>query len=197
VDQFHKDGILILGASAPLDMGATMFPFVGRRYVDIMEQYDRVASFGVMVEDGPNGRITLAPTGRPIGLYRIGRHERELLARGSAAVARIFLAAGAKAIYTEIHGFDELTTQGDIERMENACPSGFDITMVAFHPLGSCRMGKDPGKSVVDEYCESHDVPGLYVVDGSVVPTSIAVNPQLTIMALATRAAALIGKRFN
>ena len=49
----------------------------------------------------------------------------------------------------------------------------------------------------VDPYYESHDVPGLYVVDGSVVPSSIAVNPQLTIMALATRAGEVLADRFS
>lgn len=197
VDQLHRDGILMLGASAPIDMGATMFPFLGERYVELMEQYANVASFGVMVEDGPNGRILLGPGGRPLALYNLGKHERRLLARGSAAIARIFRAAGAKASYTEIRGFDELVTDADIDRLENATPRGYDLTMVAFHPLGSCRMGKDPATSVVDPYYESHDVPGLYVVDGSVVPTSIAVNPQLTIMALATRAGELLSARFN
>ncbi len=197
VDQFHREGILMLGASAPLDMGATMFPFVGERYVDIMEQYANVCSFGVMVEDGPNGRIMLGPRGRPIALYHLGKHERKLLAKGCARVARIFQAAGARSIYAEINGFDELHDGADIERLEGACPSGFDMTMVGFHPLGSCRMGPDPRTSVVDEYHESHDVPGLYVVDGSSVPSSLAVNPQLTIMALATRAASRIADRFN
>ncbi|MFO0564147.1 MAG: GMC family oxidoreductase N-terminal domain-containing protein [Polyangiaceae bacterium] len=197
VDQLHREGILMLGASAPLDMGATLFPFVGQRYVEMMEQYDRVASFGVMVEDGPNGRITLGPGGRALAFYHLGRHERQLLARGSAAVARIFRAAGARQCFTEIHGHDELTTGEDVERLERATPKGGDMTMVGFHPLGSCRMGKDPHSSVVDTSYESHDVPGLYLVDGSVVPTSIAVNPQLTIMALATRAGEIIGNRLG
>jgi choline dehydrogenase-like flavoprotein len=197
VDQLHREGILMLGASAPLDMGSTLFPYVGQRYVEAMEQYDHVASFGVMVEDGPNGRIVLGPGGRALTLYHLGRHERQLLARGSAAVARIFRAAGARECFTEIHGHDELRTESDVERLERATPAGHSMTMVGFHPLGSCRMGKSATSSVVDASYESHDVPGLYVVDGSVVPTSIAVNPQLTIMALATRAGEIIGKRLG
>jgi choline dehydrogenase-like flavoprotein len=197
VDQFHRDGMLMLGAGAPLDMGANMFPYVGDRYMELMQRYDRIASYGVMVEDRPNGRIVLGPGGVPIPLYRLGRHERRLLARGSAAVARIFRAAGAREIFTEIKGHEELATLEDIERLERSCPSPLDIIMIAFHPLGTCRMGADPEKSVVDSYHETHDVPGLYIVDGSVVPTSIAVNTQLTIMALATRAASLIAERFN
>jgi len=189
--------MLILGAGAPLDMGANMFPFVGDRYMDVMQHYDRVASYGVMVEDGPNGRIVLGPGGVPLPLYRLGKRERRLLARGSAAVARVFRAAGARQIFTEIKGHEELSTLEDIERLERSCPNALDIIMIAFHPLGTCRMGVDPDRSVVDGYHESHDVPGLYIVDGSVVPTSIAVNTQLTIMALATRAASLIAERFN
>jgi choline dehydrogenase-like flavoprotein len=49
-------------------------------------------------------------------------------------------------------------------------------------------MGLDRGSSVVDTDLQAHDLPGLYVCDGSVMPSSPAVNPQLTIMALATRA---------
>ena len=165
--------------------------------MDIMEQYDKVASFGVMVEDGPSGRVMLGPGKRPIAVYALGKRERHLLARGSAAIARIFHAAGARSIYTQIRGFDELDTLADIERLENALPCAHDMTMVGFHPLGTCRMGIDPDTSVVDSSYETHDVPGLYIVDGSVVPTSIAVNPQLTIMALATRAGEILAPRFR
>jgi choline dehydrogenase-like flavoprotein len=50
-------------------------------------------------------------------------------------------------------------------------------------------MGKDPGKSVVGPDHQAHDVPGLYIADGASVPSSLGVNPQVTIMAMATRAA--------
>jgi len=56
------------------------------------------------------------------------------------------------------------------------------------HQCGTARMGDDPAKSVVDSYCRSHDHPNLFIVDASVLPTSAAVNPALTIAALALRA---------
>jgi len=56
------------------------------------------------------------------------------------------------------------------------------------HQHGTARMGKDPSTSVLNEYCEAHDVPGLFVVDGSGFPTALGVNPTLTIMAVAWRA---------
>jgi choline dehydrogenase-like flavoprotein len=50
-------------------------------------------------------------------------------------------------------------------------------------------MGPDPKASVVGLDHQTHDLPGLYVVDGSTVPTALGVNPQIVIMAMATRAA--------
>ena len=61
--------------------------------------------------------------------------------------------------------------------------------VVTAHPLGGCAMGDDPATSVVDDRGEVWGYPGLYVVDGSMIPTALAVNPSLTIAALAERAA--------
>ena len=57
------------------------------------------------------------------------------------------------------------------------------------HQCGTARMGNDPTTSVVDTFCRSHDHKNLFIVDASVLPTSAAVNPALTIAALALRAA--------
>ena len=57
------------------------------------------------------------------------------------------------------------------------------------HAMGTCRMGADPKSSVVNEYCQSHDVKNLFVCDTSVFVTSAGVNPTLTAMAIASRAA--------
>ena len=65
------------------------------------------------------------------------------------------------------------------------------------HYLGSCRMGHDPRTSVVDAWCRSHDVPNLYIGDGSVFVTGGAANPALTIMALAMRTAEGIVRAFR
>ena len=57
------------------------------------------------------------------------------------------------------------------------------------HNLGTCRMGTDPSKSVIDKWCRSHEVPNLWVVDGGVMPTGAGYNPTLTILANAYRVA--------
>ncbi len=62
------------------------------------------------------------------------------------------------------------------------------------HLLGTCRMGNDSSDSVVNKDCRAHDVPNLFICDGSVFPTSTAVNPSLTIEAIAARTADRIGE---
>jgi choline dehydrogenase-like flavoprotein len=62
--------------------------------------------------------------------------------------------------------------------------------MMAFHPQGTCRMGDDPSRAVTDAYGAHHGTRNLLVADASLFPSSCKVNPQITIMALATRIAA-------
>jgi choline dehydrogenase-like flavoprotein len=66
----------------------------------------------------------------------------------------------------------------------------------AWHLLGTCRMGSDPESSVVNQWHQSWDVPNLFIIDGSVLPTGGAVNPTSTIGALAMRAATNLRDRF-
>lgn len=65
-------------------------------------------------------------------------------------------------------------------------------TPPAWHLLGTCRMGTDPATSVVDPALRAWDVPNLYVMDGSVLPTGAAVNPTSTIGAVVLRAASAL-----
>jgi glucoside 3-dehydrogenase (cytochrome c) catalytic subunit len=65
------------------------------------------------------------------------------------------------------------------------------------HELGGCRMGHDPASSVLNAYCQTHDIPNLFVVDGSVFPSASEKNPTLTIMALAARTADYVVEQFQ
>ena len=78
---------------------------------------------------------------------------------------------------------------GDTSPLRSARVRPRDLTLMAFHPLGTARAGGDPARSVLDAELQVRGTPGLYVCDGSAVPTSLGVNPQITIMALATRLA--------
>ena len=106
------------------------------------------------------------------------------------AAARLHLASGATEVYVPASDKRVIRNEGDIDRevsgLENLPQH---LRMVSYHPQGTCRMGADPEQSVVKANGETHDVKGLYVADASLLPTSIIVNPQITVYALATRIA--------
>ncbi|MGB1222430.1 MAG: GMC family oxidoreductase, partial [Alcanivoracaceae bacterium] len=72
-----------------------------------------------------------------------------------------------------------------------------DFLMSAYHPLGTARLSANPDKGVCDPDHRVHGWQGLYVMDGSNIPTSLGANPQVTIMAMAARAAATMAETIN
>jgi choline dehydrogenase-like flavoprotein len=189
IEHFHDEGLLFEGAFAPLDIASATFTMIGPRLVELLEQYDHLACFGVMIEDRSRGRVRRGPGGRPLITYSLDDHDTARIKRAVEILARVYFAAGARVVFPLVHGFDELYGLDDLGRMRNARLHARDFDLSAYHPLGTARMGRDPRASVVGPDNQVHDTPGLYVSDGSVVPSSPAVNPQVTIMALATRAA--------
>jgi choline dehydrogenase-like flavoprotein len=92
-------------------------------------------------------------------------------------------------------GRDAIESRADFDRFKTQKLAPAELALLSYHPLGTCRMGRDPKTSVVDLDHQSHDVPGLFIVDGSTVPGPPGVNPQVIIMAMATRAAERIAAR--
>jgi choline dehydrogenase-like flavoprotein len=140
---------------------------------DLMAVLDDYAHWGLLaslaeVLPDPNNRVTLADetdaNGVPVArvTFSYGDNDKALIEAVKADASRVMDAAGATRL---------LTSDGN------------------HHVLGTCRMGVDPATSVVDPDCRSHDVANLWICDGSVLPTVGAVNPSLTIRAVATRTA--------
>ena len=72
---------------------------------------------------------------------------------------------------------------------------GGRATLASYHQMGSCRIGADPATSAVGPDHQTHEVAGLFVADASLFPTASGVNPMLSVMALAHRAAAKVAAR--
>jgi choline dehydrogenase-like flavoprotein len=108
---------------------------------------------------------------------------------------------GAKVNYTtgeNTHRLVDWNLQRTLEAHEAAGASKAWITNrnnPSWHNLGTAKMGNDPATSVVNGYGQAHDVPNLYVIDGSQFPTATGVNPTATICALAKRTATYISER--
>lgn len=196
IEELHEEGILYEGASVPLEMAMNVTQLIGPELIRLAENFDHVASFGFMVEDTSRGSVREV-MGQPVIQYWLQDKDVAHIKRGVDVLAQVFFAAGADRVHTPIAGFDVLESGDDLAKLRRANIRPWDLDLSAYHPLGTARMGTDAASSVVDANHEMHDVPGLYVVDGSAVPTALGVNPQVTIMALATRAAEKIAGKLG
>jgi hypothetical protein len=197
IDQFAEEGLMFEGASVPFDIAALGVPWTGRRFTELLEQYAHMATFGFMVKDTSRGSVRRGPGGAPLVVYDMNERDRALMQRGLGILCEVYLRAGARRVLPLVVGHDEIDGPGALARLREARLAPGDVEVTAFHPLGTCRLGVDPATSCVGPDHEAHDVAGLYVCDGSAVPSSLGVNPQMTIMALALRAAEIVDARLG
>jgi choline dehydrogenase-like flavoprotein len=153
-----------------------------------MRCYGRLASAGVVVPSRPSGRLGLV-TDIVLGL---DHDELERLKRGVVELAALFLAAGVETVIPSTS--DPLPIRrgqedADIARFRGQVTTPAQLNLGTAHPQGGNRIGTRSGSSVVDASFRVHGVANLFVTDASVFPAGCGVNPQLTVMALATLAA--------
>jgi choline dehydrogenase-like flavoprotein len=137
---------------------------------EAMMDYNHWAAFGLLGELLPNAdnRVTLDEQkdhfGLPVAHITFALHDNDKKLRefGKKKTIEVMQAAGAQEVVQEAR---------------------------YAHLVGAARMGNDPSNSVVDGFGRSHDVPNLFICDGSIMPTQGSANPGLTIMALAARIA--------
>jgi choline dehydrogenase-like flavoprotein len=187
VDEFADEGIMLEGAAGTPDWVATSLPYFGERHRELMESVRFLSQFGIMVSDRSRGRVREVRDTLFVH-YDLDRRDTERFKRGIEILAEIYLAAGARRVYPPIAGLPELGP-GDMDRLRSLELRPEQLSLIAFHPLGTCRMGADPAHAPVDADGKLRGYEGIYVADGSIVPSSLGVNPQITIMALATRIA--------
>ncbi|HYM55629.1 MAG TPA: GMC family oxidoreductase [Solirubrobacteraceae bacterium] len=177
VDEFAAEGIMFEGVAGPPAYAAMALPLTGPSHARAMARYRRLAQFGLMVSDSSRGRVR-AVAGRPLIRYDLCAEDLSRFRAGLARMRELFLAAGAREVY--------LPLPAGVSP-ERARPG--DLKLMAFHPLGTVRADARPTHGVTDGELALHGTAGVHVADGSVVPSALGVNPQLTIMALATRLA--------
>lgn len=200
VEELVDQGIRFEGAFVPLPIAAGTFDAIGEAWTDRVERFDRMASFGFMLRDTGTGRVTLGGRGGPRIRYTMSDRDVRTFVRAQAALARIYLAASAEIVHPGMRGVGPIRDLAGVESLERevverARPHHLDVS--AYHPLGTCRMGADPRRSVLSSEHEIHDVESLFVCDGSAVNGPLGVNPQITIMALSERATQFVERRIE
>ena len=164
----------LVATGGPLGMAASM-PMWGAPLQQAMEgMFGHTMVLVIFAEDLPNddNRVVLDDTWTdsdgipaPKVIYKVGENTRRILEFNIERGAEALKEAGATSTFSQTVGRD----------------------YGGAHLMGSARMGRDPGSSVVNEWGRTHDVPNLYIYDGSVFVTGGAVNPTATICALALR----------
>ncbi|MBV8505509.1 MAG: GMC family oxidoreductase [Alphaproteobacteria bacterium] len=153
----------------------------GRDYARVLEKYDHFAGVWLVGEDMPqhdNG-ITLHPTekdqyGLPVPVVHFKDHPNDFVMRNHAFKS-------ARALYASL---------GATEMFE---VPPFPST----HNMGTCRQSQNPRDGVCNSYGQTHDIPNLFISDGSQFTTGGAENPTLTIVALAIRQADYIADQWH
>lgn len=146
----------------------------------------------VMISDTGSGSVRAWDDGRARISYTFADPDIDRIKQGMVHTARVLLAGGARSVFLPVNGTGTYTSADDVE----AALAGVglrDFMLYASHPMSSCRMGTDPARSVIAASGQAHGLPGLYVADSSIFPTSLGVNPSLTTMAMATRIAEAMG----
>ena len=182
--------------------GSSAVPWLSaRQHREMMGRFSKLSLCAVLPRDASEGRVRIGKDGNPRVDYRLNAADERRIAEGVIQAARVLEAAGAREIYSMHPGWLSYFPDrpGDFERWaDETRRRGYRdgrVTFFSYHQMGSCRMGVDPSGSAVGPNNESHEVAGLYVLDGSCFPTASGVNPMLSIYGIAHRGAKLLAER--
>jgi choline dehydrogenase-like flavoprotein len=189
VDQWAPEGILLEATFTPLSFGAQWLPGVGPAFSDRVANYNHIASIGVHLHDRSEGRVGLTSNGSLRLSYRLLPEEARRIQFGIARAAEIHFAAGATEVYPNV-GPVSVITRGKLPEFEATALAPADLRLEAFHPMSTARMGSDPSSSVCDPTGAVRGTEGLFVADAGLLPTSVGVNPMMTIIACSAHVAA-------
>lgn len=180
----HPDDFLLEGIGAPPGLASTVFSGLGAERQATFKHLNEYAVVGVLLRDHDSGTVT-AGAGRPVIDYALSKADGLRMQRGVVAAARALLAAGATVSLTSHNPARILRRESDFQRVWDTPLDPGAMAMFSFHQMGTCRMGDQRGRDVVNPEGRLWDVPGLYVADSSIFPESSGVNPQITVYGLA------------
>jgi choline dehydrogenase-like flavoprotein len=188
-DHFAGEGITLISVYPPASVLSAAFPGVGSRHRANVHKMRGLSVFGAMIHDEGGGRVRRWLGREPLVTYRMAPRDRPRLLRSMEIVARMAFAAGAREVAMPVFGVGMLTSERQLDELVAHPPRMRRVECTAYHPLGTAKMSADRSRGVVRESGEAWQVDNLFVCDGSVLPTSIGVNSQLGIMAVAHKIA--------
>ncbi|MEZ4224559.1 MAG: GMC family oxidoreductase [Polyangiaceae bacterium] len=189
IRHFHEDGILMAENFVAPGVLAAYLPFHGAGAFELMQRYNQMVLSGVLVEDSSTGTVRRGPFGMPVVRYDIQPLDHQRFLRGVKLLAEMHFAMGAEQVLLPFFNQPRARSMDDLKHIDVLQTHPSTLELFTPHLMGTARMGSRPENSVVGLDGQLWDLPGAYVADASLFPTAIGVNPQITIMALATRIA--------
>ncbi|HEX6455846.1 MAG TPA: GMC family oxidoreductase [Solirubrobacterales bacterium] len=184
VDEWEPQGVLLEATFTPLAFGGAWLTGTGAEHQRSLLEFGHVGSIGVHLSDRSQGRVGLGNDGALRASYKLTREDADRIAFGIARAAEIHFAAGATEVYPNIPRFGVLKP-GNLAEFEAARVKPSELRLEAFHPMGTARIAADPRQGVCAPDGSVRGTRDLYVADASLFPTSVGVNPMMTVIAFA------------
>ena len=179
-------GLKLETLAIPPEMVAGRLPGGGRELVRRFREYRHIAMWVAAVRAESAGTVRRGLFGNTVVRYQLDEPDMRRFRAGLAMVAKLHFAAGAKEVIPGIYGLPYKLGPDEVRAIEEGPLDPRCYIAILSHLFGGCPMSADPRQGVVDHDGKVHGAEGLYVADASVIPTTIGVNPQHTIMGLAS-----------
>jgi choline dehydrogenase-like flavoprotein len=178
----------------PLLLSTTM-PGFGEAHAGVMRQFPHLHGMLALLRDGfhdqsPGGSVALRGDGAPVLDYPVSEYVWDGARRALLTMAEIQFAAGARVVMPAHEMAGGYTSWNEAKRAIGALPQGPQLTRVASaHVMGGCTMASDERQGVTSPDGRYRGLTNVSVHDGSLVPTSLGANPQLSLYAICNRLA--------
>jgi choline dehydrogenase-like flavoprotein len=186
-----EDQLILESWFNPVGTQALLMPGWFSDHFQNMRRYPHLSCIGVVV--GSQSNATVRPGFRGKGMklaYEPADSDLKLLIKGTKLAARIHFASGALRVMPMTFRSTSYSSLEEVDELDEIVRDNTDIGLHTSHPQGGNAVSRDRSKGVVDERFRVHGTENVYVCDASVFPSSVTVNPQLTVMAIADYAAA-------
>lgn len=189
----RKDGIGFVLETAPIHpmMASLATPGFGREYAEMLSHLPYATGHIALLVDGfhpdePGGTVKLRASGAPVLSYPLPKRLLDGARDALKVLAKINLAAGAIEVISPHDPPVVIRSPAEVDALDRAPYEPNRLGLFSAHVMGGCMMSDDPNHGIVrSEDFAVHGYEDLHIIDGSVFPTSLGVNPQLSIYGLA------------
>lgn len=164
----------------------------------LIQRFNNYSMAGIVVRDDNLGTVTLTSTERASVNYEPGIKELKALAKGTEILANMWFALGAKKVIVPHRGLSSISSIEEIPQLvDKIITDSKNLLLGSAHPQSGNKIGSSADDSVVNSNCKVHGFKNLFVCDASVFPTAVGVNPQISVMTVASIIASRIASDWD